>query len=151
MGVEESQALGKEILEGGKPANGGIIEGLQEVDNGGDFKERLLLHMLATQTCAPERVGEQKMLGEAYLEALAADRPAPVKVFLVQQLRLFADGSAAPHLAPFLHDEDPQLVDAAAATMVSIGREARNSLEEAKQGAGVHGKAAIEHALRQIG
>jgi hypothetical protein len=43
------------------------------------------------------------------------------------------------------------VVDAAAATMVSIGSGAENSLKKAMAGAEGHAKTAIEHALNQLG
>ena len=42
MENKESEALGSEILKAGKPAVQEIMAGLQEVDNGSDWKERLL-------------------------------------------------------------------------------------------------------------
>jgi HEAT repeat protein len=69
----------------------------------------------------------------------------------VQQVRLIADESAAPKLVPLLRDKSPLVVDAAAATMVSIGSGAENSLKKAMAGAEGHAKTAIEHALNQLG
>lgn len=150
MPNEEARRLVDDILKGGRAAIDGLIAGLREVDDGSDWAERLLLHMLVTQTSVPERKREQTLVGGALLEALRGERPAAVKTFLVQQMRLFADESALPRLASQLADEDPALVDAVCATMVSIGPAAREPLRTAAGQAGEHGRQAIEHALDQL-
>lgn len=150
MPREEARRLVDDILKDGKVAVGGVLAGLREVDDGSDWKERLLVHMLVTQTSVPEREKEQALVGAVMLETLEEDRPAPVKAFLVQQLRLFADEAALPRLAPLLEDGDAALVDAVCATMVSIGPGARESLRAALAKAGEQGRKAIEHALDQL-
>ena len=151
MKNKESEAIVSELLKAGKPAVQQIIDGLQEVDNGSDWKERLLLHVLVTDVSVPGRKKERGMLAATLVEAASGDRPAPVRAFLVQQVRLIADESAAPKLVPLLRDKSPLVVDAAAATMVSIGSGAENSLKKAMAGAKGHAKTAIEHALNQLG
>lgn len=151
MENKESEALGSEILKAGKPAVQEIMAGLQEVDNGSDWKERLLLHMLVTDLSVPERKKERGMLAATFVEEAASDRPASVRAFLIQELRLIAEESVVPKLVPLLRDKSPLVVDAAAAVMVSIGEGARKPLQEALKGAENHSKRAIKHALNQLG
>jgi hypothetical protein len=151
MAPKDAEALVADVLKAGKPAVSQLIDGLQEVDNGSDWKERLVLHMLVTQTSVPARREEQAIVGEALLAAALSDRPATVRSFLVQQLRLIADAAMAGKLAPLLQDQDPLVLDAVTMTMGSIGKGAEQVLREAMKGAEGHAKEAIELALNQIG
>lgn len=150
MEPKDGAAVVADILKGGKPAVQELIDGLKELDDGSDWQERLLLHQLVTQCSVPERKQELAMLAEVYAESALSGRPATVRSFLLQQLRLFADASLAPKLAPALKDDDPLVLDAVTAMMVSMGEKARETLEAAKNGAEGHGKRAISHALAQI-
>ena len=91
------------------------------------------------------------MLAATFVEESASDRPASVRAFLIQELRLIAEESVVPKLVPLLRDKSPLVVDAAAAAMVSIGEGARKPLQEALKGAENHSKSAIKHALNQLG
>lgn len=150
MPPAEGAKLVTDILAGGKPAVAGIVDGLQEVDDGSDWKERLLIHQLATQTSVPERAKERGMLADVLIAQSRSDRPATVRSFLLQQLRFIADASHNSRLAPLLEDEDPLVLDAVTAVMVSVGEESRKPLEKAMDGADGHAKTAIQHALRQL-
>ena len=90
------------------------------------------------------------MLGEVFSKEAQGERAVTVRSFLLHQLRLFADASMAPRLAPLLRDGVPLVLDAVTAVMVSMGEGARPALQEAIKGAEGHAKVAIEHALHQI-
>ena len=90
------------------------------------------------------------MLAESLVEHAREERPASVRAFLLQQLRLIATAADAPKLGPMMNDKDPLVVDAAAAAMVSIGKSATKDLEKELQGAEGHSKTAIRHALNQL-
>ena len=68
----------------------------------------------------------------------------------MQQLRYVGGATLAPELAPLLKDGEPLVLDAVAAVMVSIGKDARVILEEAKKDAQGHARVAITHALGQL-
>ncbi|NIP98088.1 MAG: HEAT repeat domain-containing protein [Akkermansiaceae bacterium] len=151
MAIEDGEALVNDLVRAGKPAVQALIDGLQEVDDGTDWKERLVIHQLVTQCSAPKRVKERSMLAGVLIEAARSDRPALVRTFLLQQLRLFAEASVAPRLAPLLRDENPRVLDAVTAAMVSMGEGVRKVLEDAMGEAEGHAKVVIRHALNQMG
>ena len=148
---DDDPKLFDELLAGGKEAVVGIIDTLKEVDNGKDWKARFLLSALATQTGAPDKKEARSKVEAIFASELQADRPAGVKTFLAMQLGWFAGPTSVAALASQLAAEDVALVDAAAAALTAIGKPAAPALSKAKGMAGGHGKAAIEHALKQIG
>ena len=151
MKPEDGARVVSEVLAAGRPAVRQLVAGLQEVDNGADWQERLLLHQLVTQCGPPERARERAMVEDVLVAEALGGRPATVRSFLLQQLRLTAGPSVVGRLAPLLKDDDRLVLDAVTAVFVSIGEEARKTLQEALPGAQGHAKDAIDHALNQIG
>lgn len=138
------------LLQDGKPAIAGLIDALREVDNGSDWKARFLLNTLASSAAAPALAPRRQMLAALLLDEAAGTRPAPVRTFLLARLRLLADKDAVPQLIPLLAAEDPQLCDAGAAVLVSIGTPAKAPLAEALKTAQGRRKEVIGNALAQI-
>lgn len=148
----EAPVLFDEVLAGGDEAIGAIVDRLREIDDGTDWKARFLLHALATHVSGEGRGDVRKALQAAYAGAAVSERPAPVRTFVLQQLRWIADDEAVATVAPVVVDGDRPLADAALAVMVSVGRAARPALREALEAkpGEVH-EAAIRNALAQIG
>ena len=139
------------LLKGGKQAIGGLIDALKEVDNGGDWKARFLLQALTIAVGAAEQVAQRQMLADALLGEAAGSRPASVKTFLLQRLRLIAGKDAVPQLVTLLASDNPQLSDAAATVLVSIGPPSKAPLAAALNAAQPgRSKELIENALAQI-
>ena len=99
----------------------------------------------------------QDLLASEHVECLF-QRPGP-EYFQVQVqdgiklVRLVVAGGAvdlAPELAPLLRDGDPLVLDAVAATMVSMGKDTEPILQEARKNARGHAKVVITHALGQL-
>ena len=147
---EDGDQLVADILKKGADAVSELIDGLKEVDSGEDWQERLLLHQLATHCSVPARADDRKVLAELYAAVALSKRPATVRSFILQQLRYFAGASLAPRLAPLLADEDPLVLDAVTAAMVSMGSATEKVLEGARKDAQGHAKVAITHALGQL-
>jgi hypothetical protein len=145
-------ALFDEVLGGGDGAVAALADRLREVDDGTDWKARFLVHALATHVSAPGREDDRKRLAALYAAQLGGTRPKPVQTFVLQQLQLIAGPDTLGAVAPLLLDPDPQLCDAAAATMVAVGGASLPHLRSALEGApGDHQRAAIENALAQAG
>lgn len=138
------------IFKQGGDAIKGLIDGLQEVDSGEDWQERFLLHQLAVNASAPARAKDRKVLTRIYASAALGDGAATIRSFLLQQLRYVAGSSLAPELAPLLRDGDLLVLDAVAATMVSMGKDTEPILQEARKNARGHAKVVITHALGQL-
>lgn len=147
---EDGSKIVAAIFEQGSGAIKELISGLREVDSGEDWQERLLLHQLAVQSGAPSRANDRKVLIKIYASVALGDGPATIRSFLLQQLRYVGGATLAPELAPLLKDGEPLVLDAVAAVMVSIGKDARVILEEAKKDAQGHARVAITHALGQL-
>ena len=109
-----------------------------------------LLHQLAVSASAPARAKDRKILTKIYTAAALGDGAATIRSFLLQQLRYVAGASLAPELAPLLEDGDPLVLDAVAATMVSMGKATEPILHEARKSSRGHAKVAITHALGQL-
>lgn len=139
-----------ELLKGGKESVTDLIGRLDTVDDGSDYRVRFSLHNLAKVVATPERKSEREMFVKTLLAELAGSRPAAVAVFLVQQLQWIAGEEEVGPLLALLEHEDPQLFDAALATLVVIGKAAKAQLEAAMENADSHRVAAIQSALSQI-
>lgn len=151
MDPGEAVRLFDELLAGGKDAIIGVIDTLRGVDDGSDWKSRLLLHALATHTGHPERVAQRKTLERIYAAELQSRRPPAVRIFLARQLRGFAGTRSIPALAALLQENDPQLIDAAAAALTVIGEPAEAALKKVRSETEGHAREAVDHALAQIG
>lgn len=138
------------FLQGGKDAIVGLIDTLREVDNGSDWKTRFLLHSLVSSVGSPAQAAPQELLGATLLDAAAGSRHVYVRTFLLIQLRRIASPDMVPKIIALLAAEAPQLADAAAAALVSIGAPAKAPLAAALKGAQGRQQEVIENALRQI-
>ncbi|MEC9053922.1 MAG: hypothetical protein VX633_01355 [Verrucomicrobiota bacterium] len=147
---EDGDRLVADILKKGADAVSELIDGLKEVDSGEDWQERLLLHQLAIHCSVPARADDRKVLAGLYASAALSKRPATVRSFILQQVRYFAGASLAPKLIPLLADEDPLVLDAVTAVMVSMGSATEKILEEARKSSKGHARVAITHALGQL-
>jgi len=147
---EDGEEIVEAIFKQGGDAISQLIDGLQEVDSGEDWQERFLLHQLAVNANAPARAEDRKILTKIYAAAALGDAAATIRSFLLQQLRYVAGASLAPDLAPLLEDGDPLVLDAVAATMVSMGKATEPILLEARKSSQGHAKVAITHALGQL-
>ena len=146
----DAETLMDDILKAGPPAVQQLVMSLQEVDNGSDWKERFLIHSLVTHVCDPGRRGKRKQVAEGLLESATGDCLPPVQAFVLQQARLVVDASSIKRVAAFLESDVVEVIDAAAACLVTIGAAAKPFLEKAVRTAKGHKQIAVEHALRQI-
>ncbi|MEI6674307.1 MAG: hypothetical protein WCO57_03920 [Verrucomicrobiota bacterium] len=145
-----SSELVQTLLKGGKDAISGLINAVREVDNGSDWKARFLVTTLVSSVGAPGQDSQQQMLAAALLDEATGTRPESVRIFLLARLRLIAGKDAVAKLIAFLAGDNPQLSDAAAAVLVSIGSPAKEPLAEALKAAQGRRKEVIENALAQI-
>lgn len=145
-----SAELVQALLKDGKAAFTGLLDTLRETDDGGDWKTRFLLGALVSSVGNPEQAAQRQALATFLLDEATGSRPIPVRIFLLARLRLIADKEAVAKLIPLLAAQNPPLVDAAAAVLVSIGVPAKAALVEALKAAQGHPKAAIQNALAQI-
>jgi hypothetical protein len=142
--------LVRTVLAGGKEAIVGLIDALREVDNGGDWKARFLLQALVIAVGPAAQVAPRGMLTAILLDEAAGTRPAAVRTFLLARLRLLADPAAVAKLVALLASDNPQLTDAAAAVLVSIGTPSKEPLAEALKAAQGRQQEVIKNALAQI-
>jgi len=138
------------LLQGGKQSIVGLIDALREVDNGADWKARLLLQALTMAVGTPEQAVQRQMLADVLLDEATGTRPSAVRIFLLARLRLIADKDAVKKLIPLFTAADPQLAEAAATVLVSIGQPSKEPLAEALKAAQGRSKEVIEYALAQI-
>ena len=138
------------ILKGGKDAIIGVIEMLREVDNGADWKPRFILQALVIAAGNPDQDAQRRMLATVLLDEAAGARPAPIRAFLLARLRLIADKDMVAKLLPLAGADNPQLADAAATVLVSIGAPAKEPLTGALKSAQGRSKEVFENALAQI-
>jgi len=138
------------LLKGGKEAITGVIEMLREVDDGADWKARFILQALVISTGNPGQDPQRRMLATVLLDEAAGSRPAPIGVFLLARLRMIADTDLVPKLIPLMGADNPQLADAAATVLASIGTPAKEPLTGALKSARGRTKEVIENALAQI-
>ena len=148
---DRATKLFDDILAAGEGAVAGLIDGLNEVDDGKDWKVRFVLGALASHVGAKETAAGRKKLEKAYTAALQDDRPEAVRTFVTMQLQWFGGPGCVAAVAEQLASDNTQLVDAAAATLTAIGKPAAGALKSMRGKAGEHAKTAIEHAIRQIG
>ncbi len=137
-------------LQAGKECIVGLIDGIGAVDNGSDWKPRFLLQALVAAVGVADRGPQRRMLADALLAEATGERSPAVRAFLLARLRLIAGDDAVAKLVPLLAAEDPQLADAAAAVLVSVGPPAKQALANALKGAKGRAQAVIANALAQI-
>ena len=117
------------VLAGGKKAVLALVDMLKPVDDGADYKVRYALHGLSVYTCRKGKEKQRADVLDAYTTALAQNRPAPVKEFLVWEITTVGNKRAIPALAAFLHD--PTVGPDAVRALVAIGDGAAEPLRAA--------------------
>jgi hypothetical protein len=143
--------LGHDLIDGGRPAVAALLRSLREIDDGSDWKSRFLLNALAIHVGETGHDERKQDFIDSCLSELGGDYPDTVKAFTLTQLRLVAGPKDAPKILPLLDSAHPQIADAAADTLVSIGTAAKEPLREALRGARGRARELIDHSLAQIG
>lgn len=138
------------VLQGGKDAVLGLIDGLRETDDGSDWKIRFLLQALVSEVGTDAREPQRRMLASVLLAEATGERPSSVRTFLLGRLRWIAGQDCVAGLLPVLAASDPNLGDAAAAVLVSIGPAAEAPLARALESATGRAQGLIANALVQI-
>ncbi len=133
------------ILDGGPAAVASVIDLLNEVDDGSDYKARYTLHGLLAYASRPAHDPRQKMLIATLLEAVHSDRPKPIRAFLLRQLEAAGDPSAASVLGDLL--TDATLSAPAAQALLAIGEGAAAPFRKALDGATGRQRLTVVHAL----
>jgi len=142
--------LGHDLIDGDRDAITALVASLKEVDDGRDWKSRFALNALAIHVGEPGHDPQKQAFIDSCLAELDGNHPAAVKTFVVSQLRLVAGRQDVPKLLPLISSDDPQIADAAAAVLASIGAPAKAPLEKALGTAKDRQKDLIRHALLQI-
>ena len=149
-GVEREVAEG--IYEEALAAEGGIevlADGLQEMDDGGDWKVRFLVRGLVNSVGAKGGANVEATLVAA---AMDADRGPGVRAFLLEQVRFIAGEASVPAVVPALGEVDERLMDAAAAVIVTVGGDAaKAALRGAMENVAPARRVVLENALKQVG
>ena len=113
----EAEKIIEPILKGGTKSLVGVIDMLQEVDDGTDYKARYVLHAIAQYACRADKQEAQDLMIDALAGALDG-RPVEIQKFLLQQLRVCGDGRLAKRLGKLLTNE--KLCDRAALALTAI-------------------------------
>jgi HEAT repeat protein len=133
------------VLAGGKEAVALVIDQITENDIGPKYKPRYLVHILAVYACRPGHERDRAAIIEAIIPQLTSDKPKTTRGFLIRTLQVCGGDSVVPSLAPLL--SDPDLADAAAQAMVTLGGDAPNLLRAALPKATGRPRLAIIQAL----
>lgn len=147
---ELAAKLFEEILAAGPDGVVALIDTLNETDDGRDWKTRLILHGLVTHTRGPGKTELRLALEKVLAGELGANRPAAIRTFLARELGWLAGEASREALAEQLSSVDPDLVDAATASLIQIGAAAHETLEARREQVDVHARRAIDHALAEI-
>lgn len=142
--------IAESILQGGEPALAALLDGLGAVDDGSDWKARLMLHAVVNLAAGADGAASRETVAGTLLAESAGGRPAGVRVFLLGQLRLLAGADAVPAVVPLLTAVAPGVADAAAAVLVSIGPAALPALRLAHEGAEPRHQEVIGNAIAQV-
>jgi len=156
----DAEKVYEAILDGGREAVAAVVDLLEPIDDGRDYKARYVLAGLAAFVCRDGREKHRAVYDEALASRLGGDRPKPVRAFLLRQLQTAGDKSAVAAAGKLLLDED--LCEPAAQALVAIdpkaaGEALRRALPRADgprrltivQGLGVVADAASARALRE--
>jgi HEAT repeat protein len=106
------------ILEGGQERVAALADLLAAPGAGDDSKARYALGALAVLVCRPPHRKHRPVLAEALASALAKDRSAEVKAFIVRQLQTAGGKEATAALGRLLTDRD--LCEPAAQALLAI-------------------------------
>lgn len=96
-----------------------VIDLLQEVDDGKDYKARYVLHALAHDVGAPSREAQRTLVADALASQLNGDRPKSVQGYLLRQLQVCGGPGQAPAIGRLL--SDPANYEYAAQALLAIG------------------------------
>jgi HEAT repeat protein len=155
---EEAAPIFDVVADAGRDGVLAVVGMLKDVDDGADYKARLVLHGLAQYLGRPGQEARRAAYVAALVSALGGERPKSVQGFLVRQLQIVGDSSAAPALGRLL--ADPELHEYAAQALLAIRNgaveEFRKALPDLKgalrltvvQALGVLADAASAEALR---
>jgi HEAT repeat protein len=125
-----------------------IIAAFGDVDNGKDYKARLLLRSVVTVAGNPENKGKLEAVVDGIASQLSGNRVKQVKAALIRELRFCGTPSASKAIAPFLTDEE--LCEDAANALRSIGEGSGAILLAALAAATGKCKTQIIHALAAL-
>ena len=126
-----------------------LADGLQEVDDGGDWKVRFLVRGLVNSVGAG---GDAKVEAGLVAAAMDADRGPGVRAFLLEQVRFIAGEASLAAVVPALGEVDERLTDAAAAVIVTVGGDAaKAALRGAMENVAPARRVVLENALKQVG
>ena len=137
------------LLAGGKNTILELIDGLQEIDDGTDFRERFCLHNLAKVVATADQAENRKQFVDAITSRLGGDKPATIQAFLVQTMQWIGLESDLPKIAKLLNAKDSMLFDAVLAALTVQGKAAVPYLRKAQEKADGDRKASIAHAISQ--
>lgn len=115
---DEALKIIEPILKGGKASITGLVDLLEEVDDGRDYKARYLLHAMAQFVCRADKQEQQDMVIDALASSLTG-RPAPIRKFVIQQIQVCGDKRVAAQLGRLLLDDD--VYEEAALALLAIG------------------------------
>ncbi|MDH3583668.1 MAG: HEAT repeat domain-containing protein [Phycisphaerae bacterium] len=148
---EKMEPILKGILAQGADAITGLIDRLNEVDDGRDYPARYLLHGLAVYLGRSDQGKSRGVYQRALLAALASDWPESVREFLVRQIQVAGGAEAVPELARSLGSQ--KLRGPAIAALVAIGgTEAVGVLRKALENGGASDdRLALVQALGSFG
>ncbi len=136
---DKAEKLYRELFGGGREAIVALVDLLQVPGEGDDWKARYLLHGAAVFSCRKENEAQQKLLARVLAEQLGGDRPKPVQVFLVRELRTIAGPSEVGTLGKLV--PDAELCEPVVQALLAIGQGAADHLRAALPG--VEGKCRI--------
>jgi HEAT repeat protein len=108
--------VSKALVKGGAPV---VQKLLSLLDGPDDARARAALHGLSLYTARPGAAAERKAHSEALASHLSGKAAAPVKVFVLEQLRFAGGPEAVPAVGALLTDEG--LCEPAAQALTAIG------------------------------
>lgn len=149
-GPEWSQAesIYARILQQGRDGIVAIIDRLNEVDDGRDYKARYTLHGIAAYVSRDGLNAQRRVLLDTFSRELRAGRPKPIKAFLIRQLQVVGDAGVTKTLGDFLVDET--LGEPAAQALLSIGHASASQFHVALDKAEGQTRLTIVHALGSL-
>ena len=137
------------LLAGGRDA---ILELIGMVSEGNDpklYRPRYVLHGLALYLCRPEKQQQRTTFVEALLSQLGGDRPKYVQAFIIREIEVVGNESAAPVLGKLLLDEE--LGDPAAKALLAIRAGAVGQFRAALPNASGRARLTIIQSLGVLG
>ena len=141
----DAAAIYDAILAKGVPGVAAVIDMIQAVDDGTDYKARYTLAGLGAYVVRPGKEAARAAVIGALAAALGGDRPKTIQAFLIRQLQFVGDKGAVPALAKCLADAD--VGRDAVAALVAIRQGAAEALRAALPGAAGPNRLAILQAL----